>query len=350
MKSIIQFIILVFALATSVGCKNNSNAPDATPEPEAVVFAKGADVGWITEMEAAGVKFYDNSGTEKECMQLLKEKGINSIRLRAWVNPVKGWNNTKDLVVKSKRAKNLGMKLMIDFHYSDDWADPGKQAIPAAWAKMNLIEMQTALFNYTKSVMDTLKLNGINPDWVQVGNETNDGMLWEVGRASKSMANFASLVSSGYNAVKSVNPNTPVIVHLSNGYDNGLFRWMFDGLKANGAKWDIIGMSLYPTWAQGGIDAWATTNAKCLANMNDMISRYNTPVMVVEVGMPNDQPEKSKAFLTDIITKTKEIPNGKGLGVFYWEPQCYKKWNGYGLGAFDDTGKPTIAMDAFLEK
>jgi arabinogalactan endo-1,4-beta-galactosidase len=344
-KSIL-FTILVTGLFGMIGCGPNNANNAISPSPE---FAKGADVGWITEMEAAGIKFYNSSGEEKECMELLKEKGINSIRLRAWVNPTDGWNNTKDLVIKSKRVKNLGMKLMIDFHYSDTWADPAHQPIPSAWAKMPYGEMKNALHNYTKQVMDTLKQNGITPEWVQIGNETNDGMLWEEGRASKSMVQFAGFIQAGYAAVKSVSSSTQVIVHLSNGHDNGLFRWMFDGLKANGASWDIIGMSLYPFWAPDGVDGWSTTNNKCLNNMNDMIARYNTPVMIVEVGMPANQPEKSKAFLIDIIKKTKDIPNGKGLGVFYWEPQCYKKWKGYELGAFDDSGKPSIAMDAFLK-
>jgi len=346
MKSIFSSIatlsLLLFLLD---GC---SNSPKETI-PQAAPFAKGADVGWLTEMESAGVKFYDNNGLQKECIQLLKDKGINSIRLRAWVNPVNGWNNTRDVVVKSLRAKALGMKLMINFHYSDDWADPGKQTIPKAWSKMNYEDMKTVVYTYTKKVMDTLKLNNITPEWVQVGNETNDGMLWEVGRASKSMANFAGFVKAGYTAVKEVSSSTQVIVHLSNGHDNGLFRWMFDGLKANGATWDIIGMSLYPYWAPDGINGWAATNTKCLTNMNDMVARYATPVMIVEVGMPNTEAEKSKLFLSDIIAKTKSVTNNNGLGVFYWEPQCYKKWRGYEQGAFDETGKPTVAMDAFLE-
>jgi len=341
--------VLVFLTTTLlISCSPSNGTPTSEPIISPL-FAKGADIGWLTEMEAAGVKFYNSAGVQEECIQLLKSKGINSIRLRAWVNPKKGWNNTKDLIAKSIRAKRLGMRLMIDFHYSDDWADPGKQFIPEKWKALSYSGMKTALYDYTKGVMDTLKLNGITPEWVQVGNETNDGMMWEIGRASKSMSNFAGLVIAGYDAVKKVSPETLVIVHLANGHDNGLFRWMFDGLRSNGAKWDIIGMSLYPTWAPQGVDGWATVNANCLANMNDMVARYNTPVMVVEVGMPADQPEKSKAFLSDIISKTKSIANGNGLGVFYWEPQCYNKWQGYGLGAFDDSGKPSVAMDAFLE-
>jgi arabinogalactan endo-1,4-beta-galactosidase len=117
---------------------------------------------------------------------------------------------------------------------------------------------------------------------------------------------------------------------------------MFDGLKANGAKWDIIGMSLYPT-----ITNYATLDAQCLTNMNDMVSRYGTPVMIVEVGIEEDQPTIAQAFLTDILQKTRSVPNKQGLGVFYWEPESYNSWQGYTLGAFDNTGKPTVALNAF---
>ena len=343
MNKILAALLGVGTVLLGCGSKNSSDPKNPTES----FFAKGADVGWVTEMEASNIKFYNSAGEEKECMQILKDLGMNSIRLRAWVNPTNGWNNTKDVVVKAKRAQNLGMKLMIDFHYADSWADPGKQPKPAAWASLSFADLKTALYNYTKGVMDTLKMNDITPDWVQVGNETNDGMLWEDGRASKSMSNFAQLIKSGYDAVKAVSDTTLVIVHLSNGYDNSLFRWMFDGLKQNGATWDIIGMSLYPSYAPEGVNGWDTVNAHCLVNMTDMIARYNTPVMIVEVGMPYNQPDIAKSFLADIIAKTKNIPNNKGLGVFYWEPECYNNWNGYTLGAFDNSGKPTSALDAF---
>ena len=338
-------VALAFATFFLAGCSSTKETP-----PEVVpVFAKGADVGWVTEMESKGIKFYDAAGNEKELMVLLKSLGINSIRLRAWVNPQKGWNNTKDLVVKAKRAKDLGMTLMIDFHYSDDWADPAKQPMPKAWSKMDYDKVKKALYDYTAGVMDTLKMNGITPEWVQVGNETNDGMMWEMGRASSSMANFAGLITSGYNAIKSVSPETKVIVHLSNGYDNKMFRWMFDGLKANKAPWDIIGMSVYPYWSPTGAASWKTINEQALENMKDMITRYGTPVMVVEAGSPASDPEMSKLYLTDLIQKTKSLDKHMGLGVFYWEPECYSKFNDYPLGAFNAEGKPTIAMDAFAD-
>jgi len=274
----------------------------------------------------------------------LKSLGVNAIRLRAWVDPAAsgGWCNTNDVVNKAVRAKSLGMKIMIDLHYSDGWADPGKQNKPAAWASEDFNTLKTSVYNYTVNVMAVLKTNGITPDWVQVGNETNDGMLWPDGKASTNMSNFAQLVNSGYDAVKSVSASSKVIVHISNGFDNNLFRWIFDGIKNDNAKWDVIGMSLYPSSAN-----WSTLNDQCLANMNDMVSRYNKEVMVCEVGMSWDQPSACNAFLTDLVNKTRSIPANKGLGVFYWEPECNVNWNGYTLGAFDNSGKPTSALDAF---
>jgi len=345
--------VLLGCCLTSVlfilSCSNKGGSPTPAPTPTTpytppVVsssFAKGADVSWVTQMESSGYKFYDKNGNQKDLFVLLKSLGFNSIRLRAWVNPGDGWCNTADVVAKAIRAKAAGMKILIDFHYSDTWADPGHQAKPAAWVALDFATLTSTLSTYTTGVMNTLKTNGITPDWVQIGNETNDGMLWEDGRASTHMANFAALVQSGYQAVKAISATTKVIVHISNGFDNGLFRYMFDGLKANGAHWDIIGMSLYPTTAN-----YTTLDAQCLANINDMVSRYSTPCMLVEVGMDVTAPADARSFLTDIIAKTNSVASGNGQGVFYWEPEAYN-WQNYGLGAFDSTGKPTEALDAF---
>ncbi|MFZ4057646.1 MAG: glycosyl hydrolase 53 family protein, partial [Ferruginibacter sp.] len=251
------------------------------------------------------------------------------------------WNNTADVVNKAVRAKNLGLRVMIDFHYSDGWADPGQQTKPAAWAAMSFADMKTALGTHTTAVLTAIKNAGVTPEWVQVGNETNDGMLWPEGKASTNMSNFTQLVNTGYAASKAVFPTAKVIVHISNGSDNSLFRWIFDGLKNNGANYDVIGMSLYPN-----VSSWSISTQQCLNNMNDMIARYNKEVMVVEVGMGWQYSFECNAFLADIIQKTKSIANNKGLGVLYWEPQAYN-WMGYGLGAFDATGKPTVALDAF---
>ncbi len=341
-----NMITLALLLAMFSSCKKSSNPPvGGGTKPAADTFIyKGADVSWITQMEAAGIKFYNSTGTAMDGMTLLQTLGINSIRLRAWVNPTGGWCNTTDLVVKAVRAQKLGLRIMIDFHYSDTWADPGHQSPPSAWASYDLPTLTNAVGSYTKGVLDTLKAAGIIPSWVQIGNETNNGMLWPLGQASTSMANFAALINAGYKAVKAVSDTTKVIVHISNGYDNGLFRWMFDGLTANNAQYDIIGMSLYPT-----ADNYVSYDQSCAVNMNDMVTRYGKPVMVVEVGMPANQSAVCEAFLTDLIHKVKAVTGGKGLGVFYWEPESYNNWQGYGLGAFDNNGKPTVAMNAFLQ-
>ncbi len=336
-------VLLLGSLLLCACKKQPGNSPLPTPEPvPATGFVKGADISWVTEMEAAGKKFYNRSGTAQDLFALMKSMGLNTIRLRVWVNPANGWNNKADVVAKAQRAKAAGLRTLINFHYSDSWADPGKQPKPAAWAAFSVTELTTALAAHTTDVLTALKTAGIAPEWVQVGNETNDGLLWPEGRASTGMANYARFINAGYEAVKAVFPAAKVIVHLSNGWDNALFRWSFDGLKAAGGKWDVIGLSLYPS-----ADNWQYMTTLCAANMADMVQRYGKEVMVVEVGMPWDQETVSHDFLKDILSKTSAVPGGKGLGVLYWEPQAYANWQGYTLGAFQQNGRPTIALDAF---
>ncbi|MDO9375040.1 MAG: glycosyl hydrolase 53 family protein [Ferruginibacter sp.] len=341
---ILATCLIIFS-GLCMACKKNgasAGTPHMPVPPLRTDFVKGADVSWITQMEAEGRKFYNSAGVEQDPIAILKGLGMNTVRLRVWVDPANGWNNTADVVKKAVRAKNLGMRIMIVFHYSDTWADPGKQGKPPAWATQDFATMKISLSNHTKEVLNALKASAVTPEWVSVGNETNNGMLWPQGQASDNMNNFAQLIIAGHDASKEVFPQAKVIVHISNGYDNALFRWIFDGLKSNGAKWDVIGMSLYPTPSN-----WNTLTNQCLANMNDMVTRFNSEVMICEVGMSWDQPVASKAFITDIITKVRSLPNDKGLGVLYWEPQSYNSWQGYTLGAFDNSGKPTGALDAF---
>ncbi len=337
-------LFLFFLSATLLSCKKSKTQEQIPPiiDTSKFSFAKGADISWITEMESSGKKFYDSTNTQKEILSILKGVGMNVVRLRVWVNPSEGWNNKADVLAKAIRAKNLGLRIMIDFHYSDTWADPGNQTKPAAWIGKNISELKHALAAHTTDVLTTLKSAGISPEWVQVGNETNDGMLWPDGKASVNMNVFTQFVNAGYDAVKNIFPSAKVIVHISNGWDNALFRWIFDGLKNNAGKWDVIGLSLYPTPAN-----WSVINAQALANMKDMVARYGKEVMVVEVGMSWDSPIECFSFLIDIMSKTKSISGNKGLGVLYWEPEAYNSWKGYSLGSFDNSGKPTKALNAF---
>lgn len=316
------------------------NAPGPTAA-DARRPARGADVGWLSEMEAAGKVFRSRDGKQDDLLKILKETGVDAIRLRLWVNPADGWCGKQDLLRQATRANRMGFRLMIDFHYSDSWADPGQQNKPAAWASHGLEQLKTDVHDHTVAILKALGDSGVVPEWVQVGNETNDGMLWPDGRASTNMAGYAALISAGARAVREASPTSKVVVHLANGWDNALFRWSFDGLKKNNVDWDVIGMSLYPEPS-----AWRPLQQQTLANMKDMVTRYGKDVVLSEVGMDWMAADSTKALL-QTLQKDMESMGPRNLGIFYWEPQCHYGWKGYFKGAFDDNGRPTLALTAF---
>lgn len=303
-------------------------------------FAFGADIGFLSQMESWGTVFRNKEGVPKDLMVILKELGVNALRFRVWVNPADKWCGKEDVVNMCKRAHKLGFDLMIDFHYSDTWADPGNQTIPAAWANHNADQLAQDVYNHTFDVLSAIKKEGIIPRWVQVGNETKRGMLYPIGQTNKGgSANFAKFVKSGYNAVKAVDSTMQVIVHLPEGHNNSLFRSIFDGLKKNGAPWDIIGLSAYPRWSH--LDGPEMVR-QTMANIRDLKSRYGKPVMVVEMGHYNNKPVESNQYLVQLMDEL--IKNGD-LGAFYWEPEAM---SGYELGAWDpNTQRPSIALDAY---
>ena len=291
-------------------------------------------------MDASGILFRDSTGAQKDLLTILAGKGINSIRLR-----VSGGSRRRVLQQgrcgeDGRAGPPGGISVMIDFHYSGSWADPGKQTKPAAWANDSTAQLVQALAAHTTDVLTALRDSGVTPEWVQVGNEVNDGMLWEDGRASTNPANFAAMVSAGAAAAKGVDPNAIVIVHISNGYDNALFRWMFDLLKANHATWDAIGMSLYPS------PRLAQRRQSLPGQHAGHGSRYGSKVLISKVGMSWDQPEHRLRHAR-IADREHEIGD-RGPGCLLWEPEAYNGWQGYTLGAFDNSGKPTKALDAFL--
>ncbi len=356
MKLIKTITTILAATIAFSACDKTPNTPsvipsEPSPEPEEeVIFAEGADISWLTQYEKEGVKFYNSEGKETECTALMKEIGFDAIRLRVWVNPTDGWCGKEDVLIKAKRAQALGMRIMIDFHYSDSWADPAKQNIPQAWKDYNLDQMCEALGTHTKETLKTLKDNAIDVEWVQIGNEVNSGMLWPMGKVEgNNAANFIKLANAGFDATKEVYPDTKVIIHVSNGYDNNLFTWFFDLMKSGSAKYDMIGMSLYPSWWENGAftTGWKTKVQQCISNVKSMILKYDKPVMICEIGMPNSLPEMSKEAIELLLSETKKIE--KCHGVFYWEPESSEgDSRNYSLGAFRN-GKPTIALDPFKD-
>ena len=333
-------LLLLFISSTTIALAQKKNK---------LAFAKGADVSWLPQMEATGYRFYDTDGKEKDCLQLLKERGMNTIRLRVFVNPsqdkASGHCSKEETVAMALRAQKAKMRIMIDFHYSDTWADPAKQAKPAAWANLSFDALQNKVYEHTFDVLTTLKKAGVTPEWVQVGNEIPGGMLWPDG-STNNWAQLAQLLNKGYEATKAVNAKIKVIVHVDEGNNNEKFRCFFDKATEHQVKYDVIGLSYYPFWIKKD---YSETIADLQNNLNDMASRYQKEVMVVEVGGVDEQVQNTRELLAATIKAVRAVPDHKGLGVLYWEPQGAKSWSGYGLSAWQQDGKPSPALDAFKE-
>lgn len=351
--AIIPFIALACACGETVVDDNQNTEPDnteqhvATPVPD---FAKGVDIGWVTEMEKKGYKFYTEAGSKKECTALMRDLGANAVRYRVWVNPSDGWCNKEDVLEKAKRAQRLGMAIMIDFHYSDSWADPGKQYTPKAWESMSVNEMSTALENHTKEVLNLLKENNIDVAWVQVGNETRTGMCWPTGKITTGNAtNFAILANAGYEAVKSVYPNALVLLHHDVANDLGRCNWFFGEVTKANVKFDMIGLSLYPSYwddSKNEYPDWTTKTYAAVKNFKTLHDTYSKPVMLVEFGMPASEVEKSKAAFQYVLDGVKSWDWFKG--VFYWEPESEQSRNGYAYGCFSG-GKSTGVIELYKQ-
>jgi len=290
----------------------------------------GADLSWVTEMEAKGYTWKDAQGKLGDPFAICKGLGMDGCRLRVWVNPPKGFCGKEDLIAKAKRAKAQGMKLFIDFHFSDSWADPKKQPMPAAWASHDVAQLKKDIYDHVRDVLSALVAADCAPYLVQVGNETNDGLMWPIGKASLHPENYAAFIMSGYEGVKSV-IDVPVVVHLSNGWDNKLYRWNFDILEKYHAKYDMIGMSLYP-----GVNNWAEKVAQCKYNIQDMKSRYGKDCILAEVGLNSDAVAEGAKYM--------RAARGLTPDMYYWEPESYF-FQGYKKGAWDQaTSQPTAVL------
>ncbi|GIH15336.1 glycoside hydrolase family 53 protein [Rugosimonospora africana] len=322
--------VLCAAMLTGIG---QAPAQAATP-----LSIRGADLSTLQRAEDLGARYSNQNGTQGDAMQILKAAGMNYVRLRIWVNPASGYNNQAKVVAFARQVKAAGLKLLVDFHYSDTWADPGHQATPAAWRNDNLSQLETAVYNYTYSVCDALRAAGATADMVQVGNEINSGMLWPVGQltgGTGGWSNLAGLLVSGYNAVKAVSASTQVMLHIANGGMDSQARWWFDEAVAYHVPFDVIGLSYYSYWS-GTFSGLQTTLA-------DLASRYGKPIVIAETaypftlgnadsqgnnissssqltsGYPATEAGQRTNFLA-VINAIKAVPNGRGLGYFYWEP------------------------------
>lgn len=293
----------------------------------------GADVSTAQRALDLGAKYYDASGAAKDPLDILKGLGVNYVRLRVWNNPASGYNNKAKVLSYAKQVKAKGLKLLVDFHYSDTWADPGNQNKPAAWSGHTIGQLQTDVYNYTYDVCTSLKSQGTTPDSVQIGNEINVGMLWNEGKVvNNDFTNLSLLLKSGYNATKACNSGTQVIIHTADADSDANARWFYDGIKAKGVSWDITGLSYYCPW-HGTIANMGSVVA-------DMKSRYGKDVVIAETAYPftSANADSTANSITsgcsgyplswqgqaDNFTAVQNAARSNGaIGVFYWEPTWY---------------------------
>lgn len=265
----------------------------------------GADVSSLLEVERCGGKFYDH-GTQRDALEILRDYGVNTVRLRLWNDPYSpsgepygaGSCDLDCVITLAQRAKALGMSWILDLHYSDFWADPGKQTIPKAWQGMDEAQLVQAVERYTAWVLRKLDAAGVPPQMTAVGNELSLGLLWPIGKVPNYAA-ITRLVSAGVEAAHAFDPAMPVMIHLDNGGNNALYREWFDNYFANGgADFRYIGLSYYPFWHG--------TMADLRANLEDVGRRYGKELIVAEVSM---------GFTMEDYQRYEELPDSARKGM-----------------------------------
>lgn len=369
----------------------------SVPVKRHMKFVKGMDLSTLLELERCGAKYYDN-GEERDLLAIMKSYDVDTIRIRLWNDPWSetgesygaGENDLKTSLEIAKRVTAAGFGVLLNFHYSDFWADPGKQIKPKAWADYGVKELEQAVYDYSLESMQTFLDAGVNITMVQVGNELSNGLLWPEGKVPN-YDNIATFVNAGIRAVRKADAAIPVMIHLDNGGNNALYREWFDNFTKRGEDFEIIGLSYYPFW-HGSLQMLND-------NMNDIAERYGKDLVIAEVSMGytmedyknyeklSDEERKGYAtrpalvekieypmtkqgqydFMEDFLNRISHIKGGKGKGFFYWEPAwipvpgsgwatpaslkymndpgpCGNEWANQALFDYDGNALPTLAL------
>lgn len=369
----------------------------SVPAKRHMKFVKGMDLSTLLELERCGAKYYDN-GEERDLLAIMKSYDVDTIRIRLWNDPWSetgesygaGENDLKTSLEIAKRVTAAGFGVLLNFHYSDFWADPGKQIKPKAWADYGVKELEQAVYDYTLESMRTFLDAGVNITMVQVGNELSNGLLWPEGKVPN-YDNIAAFVNAGIRAVRKADAAIPVMIHLDNGGNNALYREWFDNFTKRGEDFEIIGLSYYPFW-HGSLQMLND-------NMNDIAERYGKDLVIAEVSMGytmedyknyeklSDEERKGYAtrpalvekieypmtkqgqydFMEDFLNRISHIKGGKGKGFFYWEPAwipvpgsgwatpaslkymndpgpCGNEWANQALFDYDGNALPTLSL------
>lgn len=332
----------------------------------------GADISSLKKSEDFGGVYAYEDGTQADALKILKDHGMNYARIRVWLKSPDGYHGKTQLLAMTRRLKTHDIKLLVDFHYSDTWADPGKQPKPKAWQSLDFDGLKKALYDHTFDVCNSLKEQGAPPAMVQIGNEITNGMVWPDGKNDESFDNLAELLKEGYRAAKDCSPETLVMLHLDNGGNNEMYRCWFDNILEREVPFDLIGVSYYPYW-HGTLDDLRN-------NLNDIAARYDKDIVVVETAYPftpddkdnfpnviQDQaipgypftPEGQKNMLHAIMDILREAPNRHGLGFMWWDatwtavsgngwdpadPSTGNGWENQALFDFDNRALPAMSL------
>lgn len=366
-----KFTCYLLLIILCTACIGND---DGTANLRTKTYYKGMDLSFLPELEALGTQFTDENNTPiTNNYSYLASKGVNLVRLRLWVNhPNQAYNLTK-IKAQTSLIKAAGMDFLLDFHYSDTWADPGNQQTPAVWSGLNASELAAAVALYTNNVLRELNANQTPPQIIQIGNETNNGFLWPVGQiftsAGTNWDNYVLITTAAINAASAVSPSSQIMVHYA-GVENA--QSFFTELALRGVQIDIAGLSYYPWWHGASLTTMES-------QLNDLVSLLPLDVMIVETAYPftlgfNDNTNNiiglpsqvapgypadvagQRDFLRDLNTIIKNIPNQRGIGFCYWAPDWVahtpsatsftqgSSWENLALFDFNNKVNPAISV------
>jgi len=324
------------------------------------MFAKGVDMGWASQLEEQGVRWIDDDGRTVDVYEMAGRLGADSARLRVFVDPPRigywqkrdgsvcmlGRCSRQDLTKQAQRVIRAGLRLMVDIHYSDHFADPEYQEIPSDWLLDDADGLEERVREHTAQVLTDLKDVGVTPEWVQVGNEINNGLLIPAGGLKTHPKELVRFLNAGYEAVKAADPQIKVVTHLASLRFPELCGPFLENFVAEGGKTDILGFSYYPFWDGRPHDAqefgrWARHYA----------GTYGKPVMIAEIGGEETDPEGTRTMIRECIQQLQQLPNGQGCGIFYWEPEIGAGLlpDTYPLGAARIAGEKTLQFTQALK-
>jgi len=315
-------------------------------------LALGVDVSFLAQAEQQGTVFRDG-GVPHPGLEILRHHGYGWVRLRLFNDPKTLPNDLKYTIDEARRAKAMGFALLLDLHYSDDWADPSHQVTPVAWQALKHKQVTDAVFAFTRDTLMAFRQAGVLPNMVQVGNEITSGILWPDGKLPDNWSNFIELLDAGAHGVAagSLPDRRPLIMlHIDQGGNEETTRWFFSHIIASHIPFDVIGQSYYPWW-QGSL-------ADLKSNLAFMAHEYHKPIIVVETayswradnytkkaGPYPETPAGQRDFLQALAATVAETPDHLGRGLFWWEPAVRGALARRGL--FDDDGNALPALNVF---